>query len=177
LDERTDQILVVASRNGEKDAYAVLVRKYYKRAFAVCYGILGNAADAEDVAQDTMLAGYLKIGALRSGERFEQWIMQIARNLCIDLIRRKRHVKAILAELYETGEEKPSGTQDLQAAIRQLPLELRLPLVMYYFDNKSTKNIAAMFKISHSNVCRRIRDARKQLHKWLTGGTDNEPEL
>ena len=74
---------------GTKDAYAALVKRYYKHVFAVCYGILANAADAEDMAQDTMLAGYLKIRSLRSDERFEQWIIQIARNLCIDLIREK----------------------------------------------------------------------------------------
>jgi RNA polymerase sigma-70 factor (ECF subfamily) len=174
LDERTDRVLVAASRNGDKEAYAALVRRYYKRVFAVCYGILANAADAEDVAQDTMLAGYLKIGSLHRGERFEQWILQIARNFCIDLIRRKRHVKLILAEHNAQSAAKSSEAPDLQSAIRHLPLELRLPLVMYYFDDKNTKTIADRFRISHSNVCSRIRQARKQLHKWLTGGKNNE---
>jgi RNA polymerase sigma-70 factor (ECF subfamily) len=174
LDERTDQTLVAASRNGDKEAYAALVRRYYKRVFAVCYGILANAADAEDAAQDTMLAGYLKIGSLHKGERFEQWIMQIARNFCVDLIRRRRHVKAILAEFNVKSSAKSAAQPDLQSAIRQLPLELRLPLVMYYFDDKSTNTIAERFRISNSNVCGRIRQAREQLHKWLAGGKKNE---
>ncbi len=177
MDERTDRDMVAASRGGDREAYAALVRRYYKHVFAVCYGILGNAADAEDIAQDTMLAGYLKIGTLRKGERFEQWVLQVARNLCIDLIRRKKHVKVILAEHNAADSPKSPDNRDLQAVIRRLPLELRLPLVMYYFDNRSTKSIAERFKISHSNVCSRIRDARKQLHKWLTGGTNDEPEL
>jgi RNA polymerase sigma-70 factor (ECF subfamily) len=177
LDERTDRILVAASRGGDREAYAALVRRYYKHVFAVCYGVLGNAADAEDIAQDTMLAGYLKIGSLRKGECFEQWVLQIARNLCIDLIRRKKHVKVILAEHKAADPTRSPDSRDLQAVIRRLPLELRLPLVMYYFDNKSTKSIAERFKISHSSVCGRIRQARIQLHKWLTGGTDNESEL
>lgn len=172
MNERTDRELVAASKKGDKDAYAALVKRHYKQVFAVCYGILANAADAEDTAQDAMLAGYLKIRSLRSDERFEYWIIQIARNLCIDLIRRKRHVKLILAEHNaQTVSKLPGNQQDLEAGIRLLPLELRMPLVMYYFDNKSTESIAERFKISHSNVCNRIRDARIQLHKWLTGGT------
>lgn len=178
MNERTDRELVVASKKGDKDAYAALVRRYYREVFAVCYGILSNAAHAEDMAQDAMLAGYLKIGSLHSDERFGQWILQIAKNFCIDLIRRKRHVKLILAERSAQIKAKTPGNQaDLEAGIRNLPLELRLPLVMYYFDNKSTKGIAERFKISNTNVCGRIRDARKQLHKWLTGGTKNESGL
>ena len=121
-----------------------------------------------------MLAGYLKIGSLHKGERFEQWIMQIARNFCVDLIRRRRHVKAILAEFNVKSSAKSAAQPDLQSAIRQLPLELRLPLVMYYFDDKSTNTIAERFRISNSNVCGRIRQAREQLHKWLAGGKKNE---
>jgi DNA-directed RNA polymerase specialized sigma subunit len=48
-------------------------------------------------------------------------------------------------------------------------------LVMYYFDNKSAESIAEMLSISHSGVCHRIRTARKQLHKLLTNGVQNEP--
>jgi len=65
--------------------------------------------------------------------------------------------------------KKISQNQDIHQSIRQLPLELRLPLVMYYFDNKSTKKIAEKFNISHSSVCSKIKEARKQLHKLLTG--------
>ena len=178
MNERTDRELVAASKKGDKNAYAALVRRHYKLVFAVCYGILANAADAEDTAQDAMLTGYLKIRSLRSDERFEFWIIQIARNFCMDLIRRKRHVKLILAEHnVQAATKLPDNQLDLEAGIRNLPLELRLPLVMYYFDNKSTESIAERFKISRSNVYGRIRDARMQLHKWLTGETKNESEL
>jgi len=63
---------------------------------------------------------------------------------------------------------------DLQQAIGRLPQEFRLPLVMYYFDNKSAKAIAEKLKISHSGVCQRIRAARKRLHKLLTEGVHDE---
>ena len=169
MDDRSDEILVVASKRGQKDAYAALVRRHYKQVFAVCLGILGNANDAEDIAQDTMLTGYLKIRNLHKNDRFSYWIMQIARNLCIDLIRRKRHVKAILADRHIQTEKQNAYSHDLESGIKMLPLELRMPLVMYYFDNKSTENIARRFKMSKSDVCAKIREAKSQLYKFLTG--------
>ena len=169
MGDRSDEILVAASKRGQKDAYATLVRKYYKQVFAVCFAILGNASDAEDIAQDTMLTGYLKIRYLRKNDRFGYWIMQIARNLCIDLLRRKRHVKAILAERMIETEKQSEYSHDLESGIRKLPMELRMPLVMYYFDNKSTENIARRFNLSHSAVCAKIREAKRQLFRLLTG--------
>lgn len=169
MDENSDKMLVSAVKRGDKQAYALLVRRYYKQVFAVCFGILGNADDAEDIAQDTMLTGYLKIRQLHKTGRFCGWVLQIARNLCIDMLRRKKHVKAILSEKRSQNSQVQGYEQDILQQIRKLPLELRLPLVMYYFDNKNAKAIAETLNISHSNVCVRLREAKRLLHCSLTG--------
>ena len=85
-------------RRGEKAAYAVLVKRYYRSVFAVCLGVLGNIHDAKDMAQETMLKGFHKIRNLNSSEKYEAWIMRIARNLCIDFLRRKKRTKEIIIE-------------------------------------------------------------------------------
>jgi RNA polymerase sigma-70 factor (ECF subfamily) len=169
LDENSDQMLVSAVKKGDKQAYTLLVRKYYKQVFAVCFGILGNADDAEDIAQDTMLTGYLKIKELHRTGHFSGWILRIARNLCIDLLRRKKHVKSILAEQSYEHSQNSSNHSDIGQQIRKLPLDLRLPLVMYYFDNKNAKNIAETLNISHSSACAKLKEAKKLLHSFLTG--------
>lgn len=186
MDERSEHKLVSAAKRGDKQAYASLVKKYYKQVFAACYGILANADDAEDIAQDAMLTGYLKIGSLLKTGHFAGWILHIARNLCIDLLRRKKHVKSILSEHTSENNRKASDEQssvnaaepDVSRQIRKLPLELRLPLVMYYFDNKNAKAIAEQLNISHSSACSRLREARKQLHILLNvEGRNNEQKL
>lgn len=168
MNDRSDESLAAACRDGDKSAYAFLVERHYKHVFAVCLGMLGNVHDAEDVAQDVMLKGFLKIKRLRNGEQFGKWILRIAKNLCIDLVRRQRHVKTILAGQVLQAQQTADENHDLQQGIRRLPQELRLPLVMYYFDDKSTESIAEKLSISHSGVCYRIRAARKLLHKLLT---------
>ncbi len=79
MDDRLDETLVCACKQGDTDAYAVLVKRYYRHVFAMCFGVLGNVHDAEDIAQDAMLKGLLKIKKLGRGEQFEAWILRIAK--------------------------------------------------------------------------------------------------
>ncbi len=156
-------------------AYELLVRKHYKRIFLICLGILGNVHDAEDIAQEAMLKGMIKIKKLGKGEHFEAWILQIAKNLCIDFLRKRKHIKPLANEQLMQAGQKSQENHELEQAVRRLPQELRLPLTMYYFDGKNAKKIARKLKISHSGTCQRIREARKELHKLLTERGKDEP--
>lgn len=164
----SDDILVAASQRGDKGAYAALAERYYKDVFVICLGVLGNVHDAEDIAQDAILKGFLKITKLRNNEQFSQWIFRIAKRLCIDFLRRQKYERAYRNKPAKHLQQATDENHELAEAIRRLPMEFRLPLVMYYFDNKSAKAIAEKLDISHSGACRRIRLARKQLHRLLT---------
>jgi len=174
LNDRLDETVVRACRDGDKAAYATLVKRHYRRVFTLCLGVLGNVHDAEDIAQDAMLKGFLKIQKLGSGEQFEAWILRIAKNLCIDFLRRRKRVKSLVSEQPIQHQQLTKENHDLEQAIRRLPQELRLPLTMYYFDNRNAKTIAKKLKISHSGACQRIRAARKELHKLLTERSQDE---
>lgn len=167
MDDRSDEILVDASRQGDKRAYAILVERHYRHVFAMCLGILAEIHDAEDIAQDAMLKGLLNIADLRKTEQFGRWILRIASNLCIDLLRRQKRTRLATAEKLAQPRQTTNKNHDLHWAIGRLPKELRTPLVMYYFDNKNAKAIAETLNISHSGACQRIRTARQQLHELL----------
>jgi RNA polymerase sigma-70 factor (ECF subfamily) len=169
VDDRSDEILVAASSQGDKNAYAVLVQRHYRHVFAMCFGMLANIHDAEDIAQDAILRGLSKIAELREGVQFGRWILRIAGNLCIDLIRRRKRIKHLRAEYPAMTQQAMNENHDLHGAIKKLPKELRVPLVMYYFDGKNAKAIAERLNISHSGACQKIRSARQQLHELLTG--------
>ena len=150
------------------------MNRHYRHVFALCLGVLGNVHDAEDISQDAMLKGLVKIKKLGKGEQFEAWILQIAKNLCIDFIRRRRRIKPLAVEQVMQPQQRTKENHELEQAIRRLPQELRLPLTMYYFDNRNAKTIAKKLKISHSGACQRIRAARKELHKLLTERDQDE---
>ena len=149
-------------------AYTILVKQHYRSIFALCLGMLGNIHDAEDLAQEAMLKGFQNIHKLDKNEQFEAWIMRIAKNLCIDFLRRRKKANEIVSRQKTESNTITNENHDLQNAIKQLPQELRLPLTMYYFEQKNAKVIAGKLEISHSSACQRIRDARKMLHEILT---------
>lgn len=163
----SDENLVLASRGGDRDAYALLVRRHFKHVFIVCMGIVGNVADAEDAAQETVLKGFTEIGKLQDSSQFGPWITKIAKNHCINLVRRKQRTERMVAKNATKQNGRPGQHDGLQIAIEQLPLEMRLPLVMYYLDGKSVKAVAEKLKISTSGVYLKLRTAVKELQRLL----------
>jgi RNA polymerase sigma-70 factor (ECF subfamily) len=147
-----------------------LVWQHYEHVFAVCYGILVNVHDAEDAAQETMLRGLAKGAHRMAPEQRRPWISRVARNLCIDRLRRRKRPEPPAEPPPAPSRQDLNAQQDLEQAIRRLPAELRVPLLMYYFDGRSAKAIAENLKVSHSGVCQRLRMARQQLHELLTEG-------
>jgi RNA polymerase sigma-70 factor (ECF subfamily) len=174
LNARLNNSVIRACQNGDKAAYAQVVEKYYRGVFALCLGMLGNVHDAEDATQEAMLKGFLRIRRLKKYDQFERWILQIAKNLCIDFLRRQKRIRVSDVSESRQSSRQTSHNDNLQQAIRRLPQELRVPLMMFYFDGKNAKMIAGKLNISHSGACQKIREARRQLHELLTERTNNE---
>jgi len=173
LDRRSEQELVTASREGDRDAYGVLVGRHYERIFAICLGVLGNPHDAADTAQEAVVRGLEGIRKLRDGDRIGSWLARIAKNVCLDFLRRQRRGRDAIAEQAATCSPAIDEDHDLEGAIKRLPLELRTPLLMYFFDGRSARSIAEALDTSHTGICQRLRDARKELHRLLVEEGDS----
>jgi RNA polymerase sigma-70 factor (ECF subfamily) len=115
-----------------------------------------------------MLKGFQSLRKLIQPEQFEPWILRIARNLCIDLLRRRKRSRMLPVEPEPVSAPGARENHDLEGAIRRLPQELRLPLTLFYFEHKDAGSIARKLNISPSLAYERIRAARKELHKLLT---------
>ena len=167
MSEPLDEKLVLASRGGERSAYATLVRRYYKRVFIMCLGVLGSVHDAEDAVQEAMLKGFVNIGGLRDASKFEAWIMKIARNICSDYVRKRVLARQTESSRQEMGTQTAIADCKLERALEQLPEKTRLPLVMHFLDGASVKAIAGRLNLSHSGVYLRLRTGIGQLHKLM----------
>lgn len=165
MNDCADDSLFLACRRGDKAAYATLARRHYRHVFALSLGMLANVHDAEDVAQETMLKGFQSIRKLARPERFEPWILRIAKNLCLDLLRRRKRAKKLPVEPAIGGDTHEN--HDLEWAMARLPRELRLPLVLFYFEHRDAGSIAGTLGISPSLVYERLRAAREELHRLL----------
>ncbi|MBN1362142.1 MAG: sigma-70 family RNA polymerase sigma factor [Sedimentisphaerales bacterium] len=168
MEQRSDIDLVEAVCQGQRSAYAVLVRRYYSQVFLVCLGVVGNVHDAEDVAQDTMVKGLERIRQLRDPDQFGHWIVKIARNLSINCLRRRAAAERLVGQRRDEPLAESTAADDLHRAVARLPRDLRLPLVMYYFDGRSVKSVAQTLDISTSGVYLKLRMALRELHDILT---------
>ncbi len=156
MSELTDENLVDASRAGDKDAYAVLAERHYERVFVVCLGMLGSVHDAEDITQDAVLRGLLRIGTLRDSSQFGSWIVRIARNYCVSFIRRRKYVGQFVGQRSPPPDKSLVPYESLQRAIAKLAPESRQALVTYYFGGESVKDVAEKMKLSRSAVYQRL---------------------
>ena len=171
MDGHLEKNLVASCREGNTLAYTGLVKSYSRHVFAICFGMLGNSHDAEDVAQQVLITGFTDISRLRNGDQFGPWIGQIAKNKCVDFIRkqqRQRHGQNSLAERPAANIREPKEYPELQAALARLPEEHRLPLMLYYFSGQSTEKIADTLAISLDAVRTRMSRARKHLRELLS---------
>ncbi|MHC4625314.1 MAG: RNA polymerase sigma factor [Planctomycetota bacterium] len=159
--------LVASCRSGDKSAYAQLVNAYSARVFALSLGILGNSHDAEDIAQQALLKAFTGMSQLRNGQRFGPWLCQITRNLCIDLVRKRRRSSETLLRQAPTEKGRADGLAELETALAKLPDDYRIALLLYYFDGRSTENIADALGISGPAVHARLSRARRRLRELL----------
>src|SRR5215471_13789982 len=83
---------VVAARRQEPGAFEALVRRHQGPLYNFCLRMLGQTEDAADVAQETFVLLYSHLGRLDEREPLSPWLFRVARNRCIDLIRRRRTV-------------------------------------------------------------------------------------
>jgi RNA polymerase sigma-70 factor (ECF subfamily) len=167
VNERTDEYLVTASRAGDGQAYAGLVRRHSRRVYAVCIGILGNTADSDDISQEAFVKGFSSIGSLRSGSSFGPWITHIARNLCRDHIRVSARRRELIAEHMNDPQPGDADYSALHEALAELSEEYRTPLMLFYFDGRSAKKLAEELEMSHAGACTRLSRARRELRRIM----------
>jgi RNA polymerase sigma-70 factor (ECF subfamily) len=167
LDDESEKELIACCRDGDRSAYVTLVKAHTRRVFAICLGCLGNVHDAEDMAQQTLLNGFSKIRQIRNDERFGPWISRIAKNLCIDLIRKQKLRHSSLSRDVVASRDGAKTFPSLERALARLPEESRLVLMLFYFDGRSTRAIAEALSIREAAVQARLSRARKRLRKLL----------
>jgi len=97
-DRTTDAELVALVLNGRQDAFEALFDRYARQVYTLAYRISGHAAEAEDLTQDIFLRAFRTLGSLRQPQAFAAWLYQLATNVCLDAVRRRRVPQADLSE-------------------------------------------------------------------------------
>jgi len=187
----TDQELVIATLSGDKSAFGELVLRYQKEVYRLVYRIIKNSSDTSDILQETFINAYQNLSKLKDKGKFSLWLFQIAKNLCIDWLR-KRHddLIALEDEISENCLYLPPAPDEIlmdqelyeqvMKAISSLPEYSRKAVEMFYLDGKSYSEIQSELGITKGTLGRWLHEARAILLKsmkeayhsmiWLGGG-------
>ena len=174
-----DTALVERARNGDVNAYEALVQQYQELAFRVAFQVTGNAADAEDAAQEAFVNAYYALGRFRAGAPFRPWLLRIvaneARNRRTSAHRRTALMERALAA-QSSGEAAPSPEvaaeadefrATLIAALRRLRDDDRLVLAYRLFFDLSEAEMATALNCPRGTVKSRLSRALARLRSIL----------
>ena len=173
--------LLRRARGGDLAAFNDLVLEHERLVFNLCYQLTGQRQAAEDAAQEAFIAAWRGIAGLR-GDALRPWLLRIAANACRDELRRRsRRPSSSLDVALEEGLPEPahpapspeaSALQGelrgrLEAALRTLPAEQRLALVLCDVQGLDYAEIAIVMKTSLGTVKSRIARGRGRLRQAL----------
>ncbi len=178
---------MTAAQGGDRGALDQLLRRHYDRVHAVCRRITGHEADAADAAQDAMIAIVRNLARFDGRSSFGTWAYRIATNSSLDELRRRKRRGVV--SMTDDGDHAhvehadPSGGRRidaigdhlaLDAALRSLSDEYRLPVVLRDVADLDYAEIAAVLDLPPGTVRSRIARGRAALARALTAQPGNQ---
>ena len=179
--ELSDEELVHRTLAGEQDAFADLVRRYRRAALARALAILGDPADAEDIAQEAFVHAYEQLAACRQPARFAAWLLTIVHRRSLNRLRTIRRRRLVpLDDTVPTNQNDAPG-RDLEradlrtrllGALNQIAPIQREIVLLADVEHWPHDRIAAAIGISVLMSRRHLSDARRRLRALLSPATD-----
>ncbi len=144
---------------GNSEHVEFVVEKYSKMLFRICYVMLCNAADAEDVVQDTFVRYFTKAPAFSTEEHRKAWLIRVATNLCKNALRfRKRHETVDIEGMRDIGVS--DSDMGIFEAIMELPPKYKIVMDLYYIEGYRIKEISDMTGATPTAIRKRLQYAR-----------------
>src|SRR5436305_7430023 len=151
-----------------------LVDEHYVALYRYAFRLSGSAADAEDLTQEAFCKAQTNLGQLRDHDRVKPWLFSILRNAYLHRVRAERQEKCVsFAGLGDLPERAPDSLPEidperLQAALNELPEVFRTPIILYYFEEFSYRDIAEQMDLPLGTVMSRLARAKAYLRCRLS---------
>lgn len=180
MDRQDEKHIIEAVLQGDVPEYRILVERYQRPVYSMMLRLTGSVMTAEDLTQDVFTRAYEKLHTFKAGRRFFPWLYTIAVNRCRDHLRRKKKRQDLFSE--EPDGFRPSAPDPgtcanqpdclmeanrVAEAMEQLPVKYSEPLLLYYREEFSVKEIAGALGISVSAAKVRIHRGRGLLRRIM----------
>ncbi len=179
MNHQSDQYYINQVLEGEVNAFSVLVERYQSLVYTVVYRMIKNKELAEEVAQDSFIKAYKSLKNYRGDAKFSTWLYTIAYRKSLDAIKaNKRMMTSELIEEINEGEVQQvnDALSCLQAkerkkiiadSILKLPEDEAAIITLYYFEEKSVKEIVDIIGLTADNIKIKLYRSRKKLYSIL----------
>ena len=179
----TDEQLVELAISENPNAFGEIVKRWERKIFALCFGMLLREEEAKDAAQETFIAAYRNLKNFRGDAKVSSWLHRIAVNQCLTTKRRAKTRSESFLDDEPNADEKvfvapshlsPSKTTEqnerlkiVRQAVNSLPVDLREVVVMKEFEDMTFQEISDSLSLPLSTVKSRLYTALKQLRSKL----------
>jgi RNA polymerase sigma-70 factor (ECF subfamily) len=181
----SDDALMEFVKAGDQRAFRELVSRHLDRVYAVALRILGNRADAEDLAQDSFMRLWKTRDRWEPGRaQVGTWLYRVVVNRCIDLRRKSRELA--VDEVPDIADDCASAvttihnsqmSRKLDDALTHLPEQQRAAVVLFYFEDMSNAEVAVVMDTTVGAVESLLKRARKKLRDIMRGSENDARHL
>lgn len=158
---------------GSRRGVTPLVEQHYEALYRYGYRLSGSAADAEDLTQEAFCKAQAQLSTLRDPERAKPWLFSILRNAYLHRARSDRaHRQVPLDAVGDLPDDAPPdvpdiGPEELQRALNDLPEGFRTPVILFFFEDMSYRDIAEQMDLPIGTVMSRLARAKAHLRDRL----------
>ncbi|MGO9083605.1 MAG: RNA polymerase sigma factor [Candidatus Sulfotelmatobacter sp.] len=178
--------VIERAQNHDAEALGEIHHRYVRRVFGLCHYMLDSRESAEDATSEVFLKLQRSIESYDGSIPFPRWLLRVAGNQCIDVLRRRRRERQVIVEVEDAvavieatrSEPSPLGTvirmaerAQVQAAIGRLPENYRVPLVLRYYTELSYDEIGQQLGLERNHVATLIFRAKQELRRRLAHGS------
>lgn len=166
--------LVNAAKKKDNAAMETLYKEFYSDVMFVCSKFNLGKEDSQDIAQETFIKAFSSLSGLQDNTKFKQWICRIADNKCMDLLKHNKIITFDSIDDTDNAVEIPDKSKNIEEMVieketsevlsglmEKLPVEQRITLFLYFYQDYSVKEIAALYGCSESTVRSRLCYAKK----------------
>ncbi len=183
---RDNDIAELLRAGRREQAFETLVKRYESKIYRLCYALLRNGAQAEDAAQESLVRIWKSLDTFEGRSSFSSWIYTITRNRCLTALERRKATDWVSDHELETqmadlaapaGEAPDDPSGQLRELVELLPERLRRVLLLYYFEERSTSEVALMLGCPEGTVKTHLYRARAALAEQLRRRGLNDPSI
>ena len=167
--------LIEASKRGDNRARRQLYELYARAMFNICYRMMNNREDAEDILQEAFVQAFTKLDSFRYDSTFGAWLKRIVINTCINAINKRKVDILLNDDMYYFGDrsdeddnyEMPLTTKDIENAMEQLPEGGRIVFSLYLLEGYDHIEIAQILGITESTSKSQFMRAKRKVYEIL----------